>query len=222
MRRTGLVNALAAGLMLALAAPAACGQSGKKGPAGKQAAPGCGGHLTGTAAFSAAGGEGTVQMGGARPGCRWDAVSDAPWLTLSSAGQQWTPGSASRPFSVAANRGWDGRRATIRAEGQTLEVTQSGCSVTVEPLGKLMPQEAGTGAVAVTTDASGCPWTASSNVPWLTITSAKSGDGSATVEFRVTANTGANRQRQGELRIGPATFVVTQLGRFAGQSGAVR
>jgi hypothetical protein len=45
----------------------------------------------------------------------------------------------------------------------------------------------GSGSVSVV---AGCSWTASDNVPWLTITSGASGSGNGTVSFTVTANPG--------------------------------
>ena len=62
----------------------------------------------------------------------------------------------------------------------------------------------------VTLSAQGpCNWTAQSNVPWLTITSAPSGSGSATVRVVVSANSSGAR-RIGTLTIAGQTVVVTQ------------
>ena len=50
----------------------------------------------------------------------------------------------------------------------------------------------GSGNITVTTQ-SGCAWSASSGVSWITITSGSSGTGSGTVVYSVTSNSGAAR-----------------------------
>jgi hypothetical protein len=61
--------------------------------------------------------------------------------------------------------------------------------------------------VSVTTT-SGCAWTASSRVSWITVTSGASGTGNGSVAFSVAANPGGTRD--GTLSIGGQTFTVTQ------------
>ncbi len=64
---------------------------------------------------------------------------------------------------------------------------------------------------AVTINAtSRCGWTASSNVPWITITSGGTGAGNGNVLFYVAANTGA--QRIGTITIAGLTFTIIQAG----------
>ena len=58
--------------------------------------------------------------------------------------------------------------------------------------------------------ATGCPWTATSNVPWLTITSGATGSGNGSVVFNVAANSGP--ARTGTLAIGGQVFTVDQAG----------
>ena len=67
----------------------------------------------------------------------------------------------------------------------------------------------GSSTVAVTTT-SGCTWTSSANVSWLTITSGFGGTGSGTITYSVAANTGP--LRVGTLTIAGNTFTVTQAG----------
>ena len=59
---------------------------------------------------------------------------------------------------------------------------------------------------------SGCPWTAVSNVPWITILSGNSGIGSGSVTYRVSQNKGTS-SRTGTLTIAGQTFSVTQNGK---------
>ena len=73
--------------------------------------------------------------------------------------------------------------------------TVSACSYLIAAIPQVGPpatsqffsQASGTSQVAVTTD-SGCPWTASSDSNWLTITAGASGSGSGTVTYNVGAN----------------------------------
>jgi hypothetical protein len=57
----------------------------------------------------------------------------------------------------------------------------------------------------------GCPWTAQSNVGWITITSGSPGTGNGTVNYAVAANTGTTL-RTGTLTIAGQTFTVQQKG----------
>jgi hypothetical protein len=58
------------------------------------------------------------------------------------------------------------------------------------------------------TAGTGCAWTASSNAPWLTITSGATGTGNGPVGFSAAANAGGSRT--GTLTIAGQTFTVTQ------------
>lgn len=60
-----------------------------------------------------------------------------------------------------------------------------------------------------------CSWSASSNVPWITLTSPANGSGEGTVRFSVAGNT-ANDPRSGALTIAGQQYLVTQLGNIAG------
>ncbi|HMF94490.1 MAG TPA: BACON domain-containing carbohydrate-binding protein [Vicinamibacterales bacterium] len=66
---------------------------------------------------------------------------------------------------------------------------------------------AGTASVNVT-GASGCAWTATSDVPWITVVSGASGTGGGTVSIAVAANAGA--ERTGTMAIAGLVFTVVQ------------
>ena len=57
------------------------------------------------------------------------------------------------------------------------------------------------------TTAAGCPWTAASNVPWLTLTGGASGNGPGQVSFQAAPGVEA---RSGTLTIAGRTFTVNQ------------
>ncbi len=68
----------------------------------------------------------------------------------------------------------------------------------------------GTDSVKITA-LDGCTWTATSNAPWLTITSGASGAGTGTVNCSVATNT-TGRPRTSTLTIGGQTLTITQSG----------
>ena len=140
--------------------------------------------------------------------CAWTATSGAPWITVTS-GASGT-GSGSVSLSIAANTG-GARSGTVTIAGQTFTVNQAAfvapCTYSIAPTSQAMPALGGTGTVTVTTT-SACAWTASSNVPWLTITSGASGTGPGTVGFSAAVNIAGSRS--GTLTIAGQTFTVTQ------------
>jgi photosystem II stability/assembly factor-like uncharacterized protein len=86
------------------------------------------------------------------------------------------------------------------------------CSYSIAPLNQSFTSSGGNGSVAITTGA-GCPWTAASNVAWVTIPGNASGTGSATVNYTVAAN-GTPVTRSGTLTVAGQTFTVNQAASF--------
>lgn len=84
------------------------------------------------------------------------------------------------------------------------------CSYSISPTSQAFGASGGTGSISVTA-ASGCNWTANSNVNWVTITSGSSGSGAGTVGYSVAANTSASL-RTGALTITGQSFAITQAG----------
>ena len=159
--------------------------------------------------IGAGGGAGTPIALTAAPGCAWTAASDAPWITLTSATSG--SGDATVNFSVAANSG-GARSGTLTIGGQTFTVNQAAaaatpCSYGINPTSQSIGAGGGTGTTALSA-ANGCTWTAASNTSWITLTSATSGSGNATVGFNVAANSGG--ARSGTLTIAGQTFTVNQ------------
>ena len=66
------------------------------------------------------------------------------------------------------------------------------CSYTLAPAGASLSASGGSGTISVTTQ-SECPWSASTGVSWITVTSGVSGTGSGKVAYDVTPNTGLSR-----------------------------
>jgi len=157
-----------------------------------------------SAAIDDEGGQGSfsVRTGA---GCGWTATSTMAWLTISS-GATGTGEGVVR-FTAARNTG-PSRSAAITVEGQTFTVTQgTGCAIALATATFEAAAGGATGSVNLTTG-SGCGWTATSDVNWLSIVSGANGTGNGTVGFTVAANTGP--VRQGTLTIGGRTFTVSQ------------
>jgi hypothetical protein len=79
------------------------------------------------------------------------------------------------------------------------------CSYSISPGSASLNTSGGSGSVTVTTQ-SGCSWSASSGVPWITITSGASGAGSGTVAYLVASNSGAARSAVSTIGGQPFTF----------------
>jgi hypothetical protein len=63
-------------------------------------------------------------------------------------------------------------------------------------------------SIVVTLPAPGCPWQAESSADWVTITSATSGNGNATISYNVAANSGSARSAQ--IVVGSGVHTVNQ------------
>jgi hypothetical protein len=153
----------------------------------------------------AAGGSTTASVSVAAH-CPWTAISAVPWVTIAS-GAAGT-GTGSVQLNVAANPG-AARTGTATIAAQTLTLTQAAapCTFTMSPGAIDVPSAGGERTTTVTTR-DDCAWTASANVPWITVTAAASATGSATIRFTVAANSGD--ARSGVVSIGGATVTVAQ------------
>ncbi len=157
-----------------------------------------------SADVAAAGGTGSVSVT-AGADCAWTASSGAPWLTI-TAGASGT-GNGTVQYSAAAAPGGP-RSGALTIGGRTFTVNQgSGCSITIDPTSATVPAAGGSGTVGVAT-AAGCAWSATSNAPWLSITSGASGSGNGSVQYSAAATSGG--ARSGTLTIGGQTFTVAQ------------
>jgi hypothetical protein len=155
-------------------------------------------------------GSGTAGIGvTTQTGCAWTSVSNNSWITLTQFSDQGV-GNGTSDYVVAANTGPQ-RTGSITIAGQTYTVTQNAlvCTYTLSPTSRTHTPASGGGSISMAAG-TGCPWTATSNNSWITVTSGSSGTGGGTTNYSVTANTGA--QRTGTLSVGGQTFTVTQTG----------
>ncbi len=160
--------------------------------------------------FAAAGGAAAITMN-ATSGCSWTAATAADWLAITGGQTGTGPGTIS--INLAANVGPQ-RSTEITAGGQRFAATQaSGCTYSLQPQSWNFPAAGANDWVAVLTTPT-CPWTASSQADWLTVTTgAAGGTGYALVSYVVAPNPGP--PRTGTLTIGGQTFTAIQAG--AGQ-----
>ena len=161
----------------------------------------------GSASLPQGGGTGVVNVS-TPSGCTWTAASSAGWITIT--GGSSGAGNGTVNYSVAAN-GAAQRSGTITVNGQSFNITQApnpaSCSYALNKTSESISEQGGSGSLTLTTGG-GCPWTAASNAGWLSVTSAPSGSGSATINYSVAANSG--QQRIGMITVGGQTFTVTQ------------
>ena len=147
------------------------------------------------------------------PGCAWSASSNDAWISLTSPPSG--SGEARIQFTAAANTGTVGRTGSLTVAAQRVTVRQSAasqpqpCTYTLDPSSRSIPAGGGEGTIAVTTR-SDCTWSVSEAAGWITVAN-NSGQGNATVQYTVQANT-ATISRSATLTIGGRSHRVTQAG----------
>ncbi len=155
--------------------------------------------------FASSGGDGSFFVT-TDSGCSWAASSSVSWITTNSSGS----GDGTVTYSVQANGSTTSRTGQISVGGQTHSVSQSGasCSYSISPTANSFASPGGNGSFSVSAP-SGCSWSASSNVGWITTNSSSSGNG--TVTYTVQAN-GNTSPRSGQITVGGQTHSITQSG----------
>lgn len=129
-------------------------------------------------------------------GCSWTASINASWITIASGGNSGS-GNGTVTVNIAANTGGD-RSGTITIAGQTFTLFQQGipiCIYTVTQSGVTtleIPSSGGSRSYNITSP-SGCFWTATSSVSWITFTTSNSSSGSGVVTFNIAPNFGLER-----------------------------
>jgi uncharacterized repeat protein (TIGR03803 family) len=163
--------------------------------------------------FSSAGGTGTVTVTTTTTNCNWAAASNGGFITI-TAGTNGT-GSGTVNYTVAADTDTNrfGRTGTITIADRTFAVTQAslGCGFTLGSTNASFDAAGGLGAVTVSVSGSNCPWIATSNNGFISITSGNNGGGNGIVNYSVAANTNS-LPLNGTMTIAGQTFTVTQGG----------
>ncbi len=137
-------------------------------------------------------------------GCTWTAVSNAPFITITSGAAG--SGSGTVNFTVAANTGLT-RMGTLTIAGQIFTVTQlNGCTYSISPTEANFAAAGGNGSLSVTAG-TGCVLFVNSNSDWIRITSAPF-SGSGTISYTVQPNIGP--ARTGTINVNGQIYTITQ------------
>ena len=141
-------------------------------------------------------------------GCAWTTTGGTSWVTLDTTSGT---GSGTADYTVVPNPTITARQATLTIAGRVHTVNQAGlvCSFTLTPGSQSFSSTGGDGTVTVGT-LSVCPWTASTNAGWVTLT-APSGTGPGPLSYRVLANT-TSLPRSATITVGGQTHTLTQSG----------
>jgi hypothetical protein len=111
-------------------------------------------------------------------------------------------------MTIAANSSSSPRSATVTIADNAVLVTQAGavCNLMVSPAS--LNVVGGTHTITVTTP-TGCSWSATSTVPWMTFATSASGSGSGTLAVEFAPNT-TGMSRIGWINLGGWKIFVTQ------------
>lgn len=154
---------------------------------------------------SPAGGRQQIDVTASSPQCAWTARSDQDWLVVVDGSSGSGTGRVTyeaRPASGPTRTG------SIVVADHRVTITQgNGCSTSVSPASHSVGASGGSVAIAVTS-ASGCAWSAVTDVAWITVRSGASGSGSGTVMLNVDPWNGPSRT--GTVRVGAYIVTITQ------------
>ncbi len=158
-----------------------------------------------TASIQATGAGGVFTIGVQTDGfCAWSVSGLPDWVTLTSPASFIGPATVSLNVAAASNIV---RSATITLAGISVAINQTACSYSISPGAQEFSILGGTGVINVIAP-TGCAWSATSTVSFVTFTGATAGNGNGTVTFQVAANTGG--VRSGSFTVAGLSFVVGQ------------
>jgi hypothetical protein len=143
-----------------------------------------------------------------QPGCTWTATSPSGAVTI-TAGASGT-GSGAVNYSVTASNSAQSTTLTIAGLPFTINQVPS-CLFGLTPAGATVAAAGASGNFALGVTNASCAWTASSNVPWLTILSGASRTGNGTINYSAAPNASATG-RSGAITAGGQSFTVVQAG----------
>jgi sugar lactone lactonase YvrE len=171
------------------------------------AIPSCMYSVLPTSLQAPAGGDNLTVSIGTTASCSWAASGLPNWITTTSPSGT---GPATVTLAVAPNDSGSALSATIQVAGTSIAITQpsaTACTFAISPGSQAVSAAGGNETVSVTAPA-GCPWSATSSVSWVTITSGASGTGSGTIGYFVAANDGLSQT--GIVAIAGQSFTVQE------------
>ncbi len=157
-------------------------------------------------------------------GCAWTASvgAGADWLTLTTAAQG--SGSSTIKFAMPIFTEQGGtRRAAVEVRwptitaGQNVWITHEGCWYAMTATSQELPVQGGRASVTVyagpvsQTCMIGCPWTATSQAPWIRVISSMPRAGDELMAYEVDPNP-TGQDRVGSIRVETMTLTVRQRG----------
>ena len=139
--------------------------------------------------------------------CPWNASTTDAWIAITY-GQGAGIGSVT--YEVTANPAATSRTGEVRIGDQVLRVTQVApdCSVSAQPGSQQVSAAGGVFTIAVATAHAACPWSASVNVPWVTL-SASDGTGPGTIRVTVSSNSSFD-PRSTSITVAERTIALVQ------------
>jgi len=139
----------------------------------------------------------------------WTATSQSSWITVDSGASGFGNGSVG--ISVAPYDGVVSRSGSVIIAGQTFTVTQGGIDVALEPESTKLPTNATKILFVQVRALAGTAWDPQSQVSWISVIDPGAKFGDSTVTLAISQNT-SYLERVGTVKIGTATFTVTQAG----------
>jgi uncharacterized repeat protein (TIGR03803 family) len=159
--------------------------------------------------LAAKGGSESVSVRTCSARCSWTAVSNDPFITITSGTNG--AGNGTVRYTVPGNTNATPLVGTMTIAGQTFTINQDpgGCTYSLSPkIGKVRAS-GGSSTVRVTPNLSDCEWMAVSDDGFITISAGASGAGNGTVGYTVTTNT-ETEARIGTMEIASEIFTVSQ------------
>ena len=134
-------------------------------------------------------------------GCSWKATSSEPWLTVSPSSGT---GDATITYSIDPWTGTTERAATVSVGDKSVTIRQdkdvSSCEYSVSPVAVDACWQGYGGLELHITTKSGCPWTVTPAVSWLSVSPPSSGEGDQTIRYAIGSYTG-EPTRKGQLEV---------------------
>ncbi|MBR4250799.1 MAG: hypothetical protein IKQ15_00670 [Kiritimatiellae bacterium] len=136
----------------------------------------------------------------------WTAKSDSSWLTLLDTSGH---GSAEIMFVVDDfNSAVASRTATVTIAGKTVQITQRGYQLSIDPAVGEVGSNAGAGEIGITAPIDAV-WEAIVSADWITLVGGNMGVGSGTLRYTVADNT-TGETRTGKIIISGQEYTVPQ------------
>jgi hypothetical protein len=152
---------------------------------------------------------GTVSVKPCNASCLWTAVSNDPFITITSGTNG--VGNGKVRYTVPGNTNTVPLTGTMMIAGQTVTINQAagGCTYRLSPATAKFKAAGGSKTVKVKTRFPDCGWTSVSNDPFITITSGTNGVGNGVVFYTVAPNTNTV-PLSGAMTIAGETYSVTE------------